>query len=188
MSIALGVLALLVAVASVVYARRSVKQATRSATAAEASAGHAKRSADASEESAVHAKRSADAEEVAIHDRHTPMLEIGLDGLGPEADVPQAYYWLRNDSQDLDEVIVHRPEPPDNITYWVGRPWAPGREGATGDHLVNLGALARTREVRFALFCGSNPEPPEFRVVVECRKGEERWDVSKLLPPPKPPA
>jgi len=167
MSIALGVLALLVALASVGYARRSVRQATRSADAAEASA--------------VHARRSADAAEAAIHDQHAPRLKVWLDGLGPEADIPRAFYTVRNDGpQDLDAVTVYRPRPSGTVGYWVGPPGL-----ATAGEQVSLGALALGGQALFTLFyVYRTGELPEFAVPIECRKDKERWQLLEVLPPP----
>ena len=116
MSVALSVVALLVAIASAIFASRAVG----------------------------HAKRSADAAEAAVRDQHTPRLAIDLDGLGPGEQVPQAYYRVRNDGpQDLDEVTVYRPRPADGITYWIGLPGQTGVDDDINLGALSLGQHAR---------------------------------------------
>jgi len=168
MSIALGVLALLVALASVGYARRSVRQATRSADAAEASA--------------VHARRSADAAEAAIHDQHVPRLKVWLDGLGPEADIPRAFYTVRNDGpQDLDAVTVYRPRPSGTVGYWVGPPGL-----ATAGEQVSLGALALggRRSSPSSTFTGqeSYPSSPSRSSAGRTRNAGSCWRCCRRRP------
>jgi len=159
-SVVISVLALLVAAASARYTRRG----------------------------AWHSKRTADVAEATLHDQHTPVLKIWLDGTGPSGQVPQAYYTVSNDGpQDLDEVVVHRPQPSGDVGYWVGH------VGQTAEpDGVNLGALAMGREARFTLFYVYGNVPPEalprFSVPIDCRKGEERWRLLWVLPPPRPAA
>lgn len=99
MGAALGIIAILVAVASAVFAYQARRAAERSANAAEA----------------------ADRRE------REPRLTIMLDCPTP-APGDRVIYRLRNDGpQDLTRVVIHRPRPPDRIVYNVavtGSDWA----------------------------------------------------------------
>jgi len=91
MTVALGIVALLVSIAAVIFAWRAASAAARSA------------------ESAESAERRA----------RTPQLAILLDNPAP-APVDRVIYRVRNDGpQDLDSLVIHRPRPTDQITYQV---------------------------------------------------------------------
>lgn len=130
---------------------------------------------------AGHAKRQADAAEVILHDQHKPHLFIEITGPPQSEQIPWAYYSVRNDGpQDLDEVTVYRPLTTDGIVYRIGYI---GQKTVAEE--LSLGALALGRQVSFALQCGAAPELPPFWVKIECRKGEERWQLLDLLPSPR---
>lgn len=155
MTVGLAVAALVLSLASVVVAVRSEVSSRRSSAAAQAADRRAR----------------------------TPVLDIVvLADAGSQGD--RAIYRIRNDGpQDLDEVRVHRPEPPDRIVYPVAS------TGAGGDwsDVAELGPLRLTQEARFTLCCGAAENLPEFRVRVECRAGVDRWDVVAPLDSPRPP-
>jgi hypothetical protein len=156
MSVALSVVALIVAIASAVYARRV----------------------------GVHTRRSADAAEKTLRDEHKPLLSIDIDRPGEQGD--RAIYRVRNDGpQDLDEVVIYRPRPPDRIEYHIA---VTGGGGGWAEDEITLGGLRLTQQARFTLSCGNAPTLPEFRVRIECRSGKDRWSIPYLLPSPRVPS
>lgn len=132
--------------------------------------------------SAIAADRSADAAEAAERRERTPQLSILITDKA-EAPCDKAIYRVRNEGpQDLDSVTVYRPRTPDRITYPIA---ATGRTSWVEDE-VDLGPLALTEEVRFTLCCGAAEELPEYLVRIECAAGDDRWTITKTLPPPRP--
>ena len=130
------------------------------------------------------ASRSADAAESSDRRTRTPLLAILLDDPSP-APIDRVIYRVRNDGpQGLDAVVVHRPRPSDRITYRIA---VTGGSTGWADDEINLGPLAMTQEARFTLCCGSAPDLPEFRVLIECRSGTDEWSVTSLLPCPRGP-
>ena len=158
-ALVVAVLALVVSILSAVYTRRSAHAADRSAGAAEQSAA-----------AAVAAER---------RDR-TPKLVVTMVGPTNERD-NTAMYMVRNDGpQDLDSVVVHRPEPEDRVTYPVateGEDFSP--------EPAELGPLALGEERRFVLAVGSTPSLPTFRVRIVCRAGDDCWEWSEQLDSPR---
>jgi hypothetical protein len=139
----------------------------------------------ASDRSAKAAARSAGAAESADRRARTPRLTVTLSG--PVADLSdRAIYRVRNDGpQDLDQVIVYRPRPPDRIEYHLavtgsGEGWA--------DDQISLGPIAITQEARLTLSCGASAVLPEFLVRIECRSGPDKWTLTERLPSPRPQA
>jgi hypothetical protein len=112
--------------------------------------------------SAAYTRMTAHVSTATLHDQHT----------------------LNQGPQDLEEVIVHRPQPNAPTGYWVGHVG----ETAEGDE-VNLGPLGLGRQAGFALFYVHNDrepwELPLFCVPIECRKGKERWRLPEVLPTPR---
>ncbi len=127
--------------------------------------------------------RSAAAAVASDHRVRTPNLAILHDDPTP-APGDRVIYRVRNDGpQDLEELVVYRPRPPDRIKYPIavtGGDWA--------DDEVGLGPLALTQEVRFTLCCGSAQDPPDFRVRIMCRAGDDEWEFGALLPNPRGPS
>jgi hypothetical protein len=151
----LSIAALVVAGGAVVYARRSADAANRSAIAAEA----------------------------AERRERTPKLRFLLDH-PVEAPIEDVIYRLRNEGpQDLDDVILYRPKPPDGIKYPIA---VTGAGVGWADDEIQLGPLALTKEARFTFCCSAAEELPEFLVRVECTSGDDAWTVSAVLPSPRP--
>jgi hypothetical protein len=165
MAVALGIAALIVALVSAGAAVRSIR--------------HARRSAVAADEAAKAAKRSAEMAEAADRRARTPHLTILLDQPG-QGD--RMIYRIRNDGpQDLDDMVVHHPQPPDGIKYEITR---------TGDmrgwqDRAELGPIAMTQEGRITLSCGAAEELPEFRVRVVSHCGTDTWETVYVLPSPR---
>ena len=137
---------------------------------------YAKRSSDASD-------RSAEAAEAVDRRERTPELTILLDHPA-EAPIDSVIYRVRNDGpQDLDSVTIHRPRPPDRITYPIAV--TGGGAGWATDE-VTLGPLPLTKEGRITLCCSAAPELPDFLVRIECTSGKDRWTVTRRLPNPRP--
>jgi hypothetical protein len=154
-SILLAVAALLVAIGAALYSRASALAAKRSAVAAEA---------------------------VDRRER-TPLLRLIIDD---PIDAPgdKAIYRVRNEGpQDLGQVTVYRPKPPDGITYRIA---VTGGTGDWADDEIDLGPLALTGEARFTLSCGGREDLPEFLVRIECSSGVDTWTISRALPSPRP--
>jgi hypothetical protein len=137
----------------------------------------------ASQRSAKASEQSAAAAESADRRARTPRLSIMLDGFPDLSD--KAIYRVRNyGPQDLDEVIVYRPRPPDNIEYHLAVTGSPA--GWANDE-ISLGPLAMTQEARFTLGCGASATLPDFRVRIECRSGSDQWPLNEPLPSPRRP-
>lgn len=89
-----------------------------------------------------------------------------------------AIYRVRNDGpQDLDSVVIHRPVTDDRITYPIA---VTGEDYA--ENGIELGPLALGQEARFTLCCGGAQQPPEFRVRVDTKAGQDSWADVSLLP------
>ncbi len=156
----LGIAALVVSVISLIVAFLARRDASRSAEAAERSA------------------QTAEAEDRRVR---TPQLEIILTDPSPSP-IALVIYRIRNDGpQDLDDLIVHRPQTSDQIIYPLaitgGSDWA--------EDEIHLGPIVLGQEVQFTFCCGVAPELPEFRVRIECRAGNESWEMIRVLPGPR---
>jgi len=174
-TVALGIVAIILAGGSLYYARKSANSSARSAKAAETSSSSSRDAAAASQ-------RSASVAEAADHRERAPRFEIVLKVTAPYP-TDRVIYWFRLDGpQDLDEVTIYRPKPPDQIKYPVA---ATGVTDGWADDAVDLGPLRRTQEVRFTLCCGASEELPDFRILVEMRWGDEIWQDTVLLPSPR---
>ena len=168
MGAALGIAALVVSVAAAVFTFLAWRAADRSA--------------DAAEESAVAAGRSAAAAESADRRERQPHLSIVLDYPQP-APGDRVIYRVRNDGpQDLDSLLIYRPQPTDRVIY--GLALTGDAAGWAADE-IELGAIAVTKEGRFTLSCGPAIDLPEFRVRIVCRAGPDEWLLSHVLPPPR---
>jgi len=125
------------------------------------------------------ARRQADAAQKQLHRADTPVLTVTL--RDEPRDGPDLLYEVRNDGhQDLDSVVVQRPETPDRVRYPVAR-----LGGDYGDE-AELGPLAMGAAQGFLLRVGPTQMPPEFRVRISCRVGAETWPLSRLLEPRPP--
>lgn len=159
-ALVVSIIALVLSGVSLIYSRLSAKASDRSALASERSA-----------EAAVAAERRA----------RTPSLAITRGSVGRKDDL--VIYTVRNDGpQDLSAVRVYRPRPADGITYPIA---------VTGENFaedgIDLGPLPLNAEGRFTLACGTAAELPEFRVRIQCETGSDRWTLTALLDPPRPP-
>ncbi|WP_456695105.1 hypothetical protein [Aeromicrobium sp. P5_D10] len=108
-----------------------------------------------------------------------PEISVRLEKAVSAPDNSAVYYLRNNGPQDLDSVVVHRPRPDDDITYPVAR-----RGTAYGDE-ADLGPIQIGQELAFVLCMGVSEVVPEFRVRVECRRGEDTWPSSHLLESPR---
>lgn len=153
-------LAAAAAIVSAIYAILSRLDAARSATAAD---------------------RSAAAAEAAERRAREPHLAILLTVPSPDP-VDRVIYRIRNDGpQDLDSVVIFRPEPGDGVVYRL----AVTGSAAGFQNEIELGPLALNRESSFTLSCGAGTDLPEFRVRIRCTAGQEHWDLIEVLPPPR---
>lgn len=151
-----SILALLVSGAAVVYARRT---------------------AGAADRQAVETGRQADVAHAQLRLAYAPVLTVTLKDESAEG--PDVLYEIRNDgSRDLDSVVVQRPETTDGVRYPVAR------LGVTDfEDQVELGPLRLGEASHLLLKVGSTTSPPEFRVRITCRAGENSWDVNQFLEP-----
>ena len=109
----------------------------------------------------------------------TPDLNISLDEQVNAGEI-RAFYTVRNDGkEDLDSVLVSRPDTPDGIRYPVAL-----MGGDFGD-TAELGPLAMGRAAGLVLSIGPAEQLPEFQVRVVCRKGQDSWESSRLLDDPR---
>jgi hypothetical protein len=167
----LGIIALVVSALSVLFAYRLGKSADRSASAAE--------------NSAIAADRSAAVAESMDHRARQPQLNISLGSSAP-APIANVIYTVRNDgTEDLDEVVVFRPRPSDQIVYPVALTGGPGGGGSDYMDDVSLGGLRLAEEKRFTLAIGAAESLPEFRIRVHVLIGDDEWNVIKVLPAPR---
>jgi hypothetical protein len=92
----------------------------------------------------------------------------------------KAIYRVRNDGpQDLWALSIHRPRPPDRITY----PLAITGLGYADDEITFSLKIGEYKEI--TLCCGAADQLPEFRVRIECESGPDRWALTQMLPPPR---
>lgn len=156
----LSAAALVASVVAVLYARKAVAAANQSSVAAD---------------------RSATTAESADRRARTPRLAIIADDPAP-APCDKVIYRVRNDGpQDLHALTIFRPRPAEGITHPIAK------TGVTGwaDDEVTWGPLKLTAELRFTLCCGAAEKVPEFRVRIECRSGDDNWELNELLPSPR---
>lgn len=153
----ISIFALLTSGAAVVYARLAAK-----------AAGH----------QVAETRRQADAAHEELRLVYSPALTVTLKD--EPAAGPDVLYEVRNDGRkDLQSVIVERPETSDHVRYGVARM---GVSEDFDDH-VELGPLRLGEASGLLLKVGSTTKPPEFRIRITCRAGEDTWVVSKLLEP-----
>ena len=139
---------------------------------------YARRTAAAAEDQAAEARRQADAAHEELRLALTPLLTVTLQDEPSEG--PDVLYNVRNDGRrDLESVIVERPETKDLVRYGVARL---GISEAFDDQ-VELGPLRRGESNGLLLKVGSTTSPPEFRVRITCRVGDDSWVVSHVLEP-----
>lgn len=138
---------------------------------------YARRTADAADRQAAEARRQADAAHEDLRLVNAPVLTVTLKD--EPAEGPDVLYEIRNDGRkDLESVIVQRPETSDRVRYAVAR------LGMTDfEDQVELGPLRLGEASGLLLKVGNTTSPPEFRVRITCRAGDNRWDLSKLLEP-----
>lgn len=150
-SFIIATLALVVSLASASFAHRAAKAAETQSEAAKAEDRRAR----------------------------TPHLTVSLDAQVNDGET-RAFYTLRNDGkEDLDSVLVRRPETPDGVRYPVSL-----MGGDFGD-TAELGPLVMGRAAVLVLAIGPAEQLPEFRVRVVCRKGQDSWESSILLDDPR---
>lgn len=181
----LTVIATMVAAVSAVLAVLALREAKRSANAAEDSLAEAKRSADAAEKSAGAAAVTAEADHAEDHRRRTPRLVMTIDAKA-EHDGTEVIYRVTNEGPaDLDSVVVHRPLLGD-VEGRIVHPVA--RTGAEYSDAAEIGPIAMGTYGRFTLRLGSGVVLPEFRVKIVSIAGDESWSsVARLDEPRKPP-
>ena len=168
----LGILALVVSGLSVLFAYRLGRSADKSASAAESSAVAAERSARVAESMDRRARQ--------------PRLHIAMGSPAP-APITNVIYTVRNDGEeDLDEVIIYRPRPSDQIVYPIALTGGANGGGSGFMDEVNLGAMKLAEEKRFTLALSAAEILPEFRVRVGVRTGEDEWNLIEVLPSPRP--
>lgn len=125
-------------------------------------------------------QRQADAAAEQIHLAYTPRLEITLKQGGfTDNDV---LYEIRNvGHKDLDSVLVARPITSDKVRYPIAR------LGTDFGDQAELGPLALGESQGLLLRVGPVPNPPDFRVRVTTRVGDENWTQSHALEPRRTP-
>lgn len=143
-----------------------------------AAAVYTRRAAWAADRQATEARRQADAAHEELRMAYSPTL--GITRAHEPAEGPDILYEVRNDCRkDLDSVIVERPATSDGVRYGIAR------LGVSEDFedRVELGPLRLGEASQLLLKVGQTPTPPEFRVRITCRAGEDRWVTSQLLEP-----
>jgi len=168
----LGILALVVSGLSVLFAYRLGRSADKSASAAASSA--------------VAAERSARVAESMDHRARQPRLHIAMGSPAP-APIANVIYTVRNDgTEDLDEVVIFRPRPSDQIVYQIALTGGASGGGSGYMDEANFGPMRLAEEKRFTLALGAAEFLPEVRVRVRVRTGSNEWDLIEVLPPPRP--
>jgi NAD-specific glutamate dehydrogenase len=148
----LTVIATVVAAVSALVAMLALRQAKRSADAAEDSLAEAERSADAAEESTGAAAVTAAADRAEDHRRRTPRLAVAVEAKA-EHDGSNVIYGVTNEGPaDLDSVVVHRPILGD-VERRIVHPVA--RTGAEYGDAAEIGPVAMGTYGRFTLSRGS---------------------------------
>ncbi len=105
-------------------------------------------------------RRQADAAQAEIHLAYSPILTVTLKH-GSSSNDLDLLYEVRNDGrQDLDSVVVQRPETPDRVRYPVAR------LGTEFDDHAELGPLPMGASSGLVLRVGATKTLPEFRVRV----------------------
>jgi len=129
------------------------------------------------------AKRAADFAGSKDRRERIPSLTFTLTVPQP-APIDSAIYRVHNDGpEELTSVVVHRPEPADDIIYPVV---------LTGDgrwkDAVDLGRMRVGDSARITLCCGGAITPPEFEVRIDCvgmNRRRDRWTITRVFPPPR---
>lgn len=129
--------------------------------------------------SALYARSQAKAATSEDRRARRPVLAVTLQEQ-VSVDETQAIFYVENQGdEDLDSVVVCRPETADRVRYPVARL---GRD--FGDE-AELGPLEIKAKQAFVLAIGSAENLPEFRVRIKCRIGKETWDDAAVLPQPR---
>jgi hypothetical protein len=169
---------------SALFALGSLMVARRSANSAHDSAGDSRRSADAAQQSASLAA-AAD-----LRDRQ-PDLELRLERAAgfAQGEDGAIYEIINHGPQDLESVVVHRPQTTDSVRYMVARTGGLGNPGSDWGDEANLGRIPMTESARFTLAVGPHTKGknlPEMRVRIICLGLEtDHWEVSETLKPPR---
>jgi hypothetical protein len=125
------------------------------------------------------AERATSTQEAADRRAREPRLVVSMAG---NEDSRNILYGLYNDGpQDLDAVLVRRPETKGGGTYLVAR--VGGNFGDT----VDLGRLPMGDTGFFMLAIGTVVPLPVFRVRIECQAGSDRWLLVRELSVPRDP-
>lgn len=130
--------------------------------------------------SVAYTRRTTHAQEA--EDRRVRTPDLTLTPERPADGAASVIYEVRNDGpQDLESLVIHRPRTADGVVYPIGEV---GRDWAEDE--VELGPLGMTASKRFMLCVGSRSEHPDFRVLVLCRAGRDRWQLAFALEVPAP--
>jgi hypothetical protein len=129
--------------------------------------------------SVAYTRRATHAQEAEDRRARLPKLNITSE-YDSDENATSTIYTVRNDGpDDLDSVVVHRPRPPDGITYpiaVVSHDWA--------DDTIELGPLALTQETKFIL-CTGRGWPHAFRVRIDCQRDRDKWTLTEELEQPQ---
>lgn len=133
--------------------------------------------------SAVSAWRSARSAAAADLRAREPELVLSMDPNTGERD-NAVLYTIRNDGpQDLNSIVVHRPQTDDGVKY----PVAPVG-GGYGPHFAEVGPLPMAELTAFMLAVGVMPDLPDFCVRIVCKAGRrDKWTLVRKLDSPRPP-
>lgn len=124
-------------------------------------------------------KTQANAATRADHRARRPKLEVTLEQPAGDSDVTATYKVKNLGEEDLDSVVISRPQLRGGLNF----PVAP-LGGGWGDR-ADLERLEIKSAKTFVLSIGSGQTLPEFRVRVECRIGTETWHDAIVLDDPR---
>jgi len=110
--------------------------------------------------------------------RH-PVLGLTLHQSASAGETTALYYLENQGAEDLDSVVVFRPETADGVDYPVARL---GQDFADEAELGPLGMKAKQA---FVLCIGPAEMLPEFRVRIRCRIGKDSWEDAYVLDDPR---
>ena len=129
--------------------------------------------------SAVYTRTQAQAATNADLRARRPILNLSLDKLASSGETTALFYIENQGSEDLDSVVISRPITADGVRYPVAK------LGQEFEDQVDLGRLEIKEKQGVVLCIGSAEQLPEFRLRIQCRVGNARWDDAHVLEDPR---
>jgi hypothetical protein len=108
-----------------------------------------------------------------------PVLDVTLRESVSSGELDAMFYVENQGTEDLDSVVVLRPETADRVRYPVAC------LGHDFEDEAELGPLEIKAKQAFVLRIGSAEDLPEFRVRIKTRIGKETWEDAFVLDDPR---